>query len=60
MIDENDSKYLGAGRLVELLNRIDPDDRVYPNRVGNLTITDKDGNYKCFIDFISYGETEYP
>lgn len=59
MIDDNlDSKYIQVDRLIELLNMLEPDDRSYPNRLRNLTVADKNGTYKGFIDFLLRGEIE--
>lgn len=58
MTGEGGDKYLEVGRLLELLGRLDANYRIYPNRVGNLAITDADDNYKGFIDFLLEGSIE--
>lgn len=59
MVDnERDNKYLEVMRLIDLLNTFNGDDRAYPNRVGNIMITDANGNYKGFIDFLLTGSIE--
>ena len=58
MTNDGGDKYLEVGRLIELLNALDPNYRISPNRVGNLAITDADDTYLGFINFLLEGEVE--
>lgn len=58
MTSKGGDKYLEVGRLLELLTALDSSYHVFPNRVGNLAVTDADDNYIGFIDFLLEGEME--
>ena len=58
MRNEYGTKYLPAGKLIELLQTLEPDTRLAPNNVANLAIYTKKDEYIGFIDFIAEGEIE--
>lgn len=59
MRDEAGTKYLSAGKLIELLSTLPPDARVICNTVGNLLVMDGPGeNYLAYIEFARDGTVE--
>jgi hypothetical protein len=62
MTDDNEydgrgSKYLPAGKLIELLATLPPDARVKCNQVANLLVLAPDGSESlAYIDFLMEGE----
>jgi len=56
MRDENNIKYLTVAQLKAALEQCPLEWRVYPNIVGNLTLTDDQTNDRGWIDFAEEGE----
>ena len=52
MIDETHTnmKYLTVRELRAILDKLEPDERLYPNAVRNLAVV-KNGEYVAWIDF---------
>lgn len=44
-------KYMTVSKLIDLLSDIDGNLKIYPNRVGNLSIVNKDDDFLKYIDF---------
>lgn len=44
-------RWLTVAQLKQILDQLDDDDVIYPNRVGNLSVCDSEGGQTGYIDF---------
>lgn len=59
MRGDDNTKWLPAGRLVELLETLPADSRVMVNCVGNLLVRTADGKKNlAYVDFLFDGDVE--
>lgn len=50
--DKTGIKKIKAGKLIEILETLDKDAEVFPNKVGNLKVESPSGEYIGFIDLL--------